>query len=420
MVDGLTLAARVRWRLTPWWGRVLVVYLASRVVTTVIMLAMAVVEGRANGTATPDYFRLAANWDGEWYWVIALQGYPSVLPTDEAGHVLGSVWAFLPVYPLVLGAPMRIGFPFPIIAVVVTVLCGAAAALLFERMLRAAGLGASSALFGVVLLCTVPLSPMFQVSYADVPGLALLFGAILLVQRRRFLLAIPVIVVMALTRPSGLAFAFFLLLYLVVRVVRWRRQPGAHPLPLGEFAGIVAAGLVSFAAGLAWPAIAWAVTGSPSAYLDTELAWRADYLGFGELVPFQAWFEGIAFWLRFMGAPADAALGLAVVLMVVLVGLFAVVLLSPAGRRLGVELRLWLVAYLVYLLAVFFPQSSTWRLLLPLVPAVAVFAVAVSGRPRGRTLWAVMRLGLVVLGVLGQIVWAYSCWIRVPGDWSPP
>ena len=64
-----------------------------------------------------------------------------------------------------------------------------------------------SALFGVVLLCTAPLSPMFQVSYAESMGLVLLFLALLLVQRRRFWLLHPVIVVMSLTRPSGLAFA---------------------------------------------------------------------------------------------------------------------------------------------------------------------------------------------------------------------
>jgi hypothetical protein len=39
-----------------------------------------------------------------------------------------------------------------------------------------------------------------------------------------------------------------------------------------------------------------------------------------------------------------------------------------ARAALGVELRLWTASYLVYLLAVFFPQSSIFRLLLPLSP----------------------------------------------------
>jgi hypothetical protein len=407
----LTLPALVRWRLTPWWGRVLIVFAASRIVTTVILLCFAVVQARETGAAVPDPFTLAVNWDGQWYWTIALNGYPAQLPTNDAGHVTENAWAFMPVYPLVLGVLERAGFPFPVIAVLLSLAAGAAAALLFERLLRGAGMDAASALFGVVLLCAAPLSPMFQVAYAEALGLALLFLALLLVQRRRFAWLLPVIVLMSLTRPTGLAFALFLLLYFVTRIVRWRRAPDAHPLPRGEVAGIMGAGLTSFAAGLAWPAIAWAVTGSMTAYTDTELAWRAGYVGYGELVPFEAWFEGLAFWLRFAGVPGDAGMPLAIVTVIVLTGLFLVFLVTPWGRRLGVEVRLWLVSYLVYLMAVFFPQSSTWRLLLPLSPALGAFAV-----PRSRAL----RVTLVALGIVGQCVWVYYCWIRLPGDWSPP
>jgi hypothetical protein len=402
--------ALVRWRLLPWWARVLVVFGVSRVVTTIVLLCFGVVQARETGGAVPDLFTLSANWDGQWYWSIAAGGYPSELPTNDAGHVVENAWAFLPVYPLFLGLFMRLGFPFPIIAVFVTLAAGACAALLFERLLRGAGMDAASALFGVVLLCTAPVSPMFQVAYAEAPGLALLFLALLLVQRRRFVVLLPVLIVMSLTRPTGLAFALFLLLYLVLRIVRWRRTPDAHPLPRGEFAAIVGAGLTSFGAGLAWPGIAWAVTGSPTAYTDTELAWRAGYVGHGGLVPFGGWLQGFAFWLRFAGVPG-AGLPLAVVVVLVLAALFAVFLVTPWARRLGAELRLWLVSYLVYLMAVFFPQSSTWRLLLPLSPALGAFAV-----PRSR----VLRVTLVVLGIAGQLVWVYFCWIRVPGDWSPP
>jgi hypothetical protein len=402
--------ALVRWRLLPWWARVLVVFGVSRIITTIVLLGFGVVQARETGGAVPDLFTLSANWDGQWYWSIAAGGYPSELPTNAAGNVVENAWAFMPVYPVVLGFFMRLGFPFPIIAVILTLVAGACAALLFERLLRGAGMDAASALFGVVLLCTAPVSPMFQVAYAEAPGLALLFLALLLVQRRRFVVLLPVLVVMSLTRPTGLAFALFLLLYLVLRIVRWRRTPDAHPLPRGEFAAIVGAGLTSFAAGLAWPGIAWAVTGSPTAYTDTELAWRAGYVGHGGLVPFEGWLQGFAFWLRFAGVPG-AGLPLAVVVALVLAALFAVFLVTPWARRLGAELRLWLVSYLVYLMAVFFPQSSTWRLLLPLSPALGAFAV-----PRSR----VLRVTLVVLGIAGQLVWVYFCWIRVPGDWSPP
>lgn len=411
----LTQSPRAPWRAfvraLRWWGRVLVVYALSRLVTTALLAAFAVVQARETGDPVPDLFTLAANWDGQWYWLIAVAGYPSELPVDQLGHVTENAWAFMPVFPMLLSPFVRLGLPFPVLAVLLSLVAGAVAALLFERLLRSAGLDAASALFGVVLLCTAPVSPLFQLAYAEALGLALLFLALLLVQRRRFGLLLPVIVLAALTRPAGLAFALFLLLYLVTRLVRWWRHPGAHPLSVREFTGIVTAGLTSFVAGLAWPGIAGAVTGSVTAYTDTELAWRAGYVGHGELVPFAGWFEGLAFWLRFMGVPSGAGMPLAVLAVVVTVGVFAVFLVSPSGRRLGVEVRLWLVSYLVYLMAVFFPQSSTWRLLLPLAPALGAFAL-----PRS---WA-FRVALVVLGIVGQGVWLYFCWIRMPGDWSPP
>ena len=406
----LTLPALVRWRLTPWWVRVLVVFAASRVVTTIVLACFAVVQARETGAPVPELFTLGANWDGQWYWMIALNGYPSELPTNDAGEVTENAWAFMPVYPVLLGVFARAGFAFPVVAALLSLAAGAGAALLFERLLRGAGLDAASALFGVVLLVTAPLSVMFQVAYAESLGLALLFLALLLVQRRRFWLLLPVIVVAALTRPTGLAFALFLLLYFVMRIVRRVRDGRAHPLPAREIAGIVVAGLTSFVAGLAWPAIAWAVTGSLTAYTDTEFAWRAGYVSHEGFVPFAGWFEGFAFWLRFAGVPEAAGMPLAIAAVAETTGLFVVFLVSPWGRRLG-ELRLWLVSYLVYLMAVFFPQSSTWRLLLPLSPALGAFAV-----PRSR----VLRVALVVAGVLGQLVWVYFCWIRVPGDWSPP
>lgn len=408
----LSLAARVRWRLTPWWGRVLLVFVASRILTGIILLAMAVVQAQLNAGVVPDPFSFATNWDGQWYWRIALAGYPSELPLDQSGHVTQNAWAFMPVYPLLAAAFVHAGFPFPIIGVIISLLAGAAAALLFHLLLRESGFAPGSALFGVVLLCTAPLSPMFQVSYAEALGLALLFLALLLVQRRRFWLLLPVIVVMSLTRPSGLAFALFLLLYFITRIVQAIRSPAEHPLPGDQLAGIIVAGLVSFASGWAWPGIAWAVTGSPTAYTDTELAWRAGYVGHGAFEPFTDWFNGMGFWIGYFGRiPTHVAVWIGAIVTVLLVALFAVFLVTPWAKRLGVEVRLWLLSYVVYLLAVFFPQSSTWRLLLPLSPALGAFAV-----PRSVPL----RIGLVVLGIVGQVLWIYGCWVQMPGDWSPP
>ena len=68
--------------------------------------------------------------------------------------------------------------------------------------------------------------------------------------------------------------------------------------------------------------------------------------------------------------------------LVLLVAVFAILLFSPAVRRLGVDLRFWVAAYSLYLLAVFFPQSSTFRLLMPLFPLLG--AIAHAAQPRYR------------------------------------
>jgi len=96
---------------------------------------------------------------------------------------------------------------------------------------------------------------------------------------------------------------------------------------------------------------------------------------------------------------------------VTVVGAYAGLLLSPWAKRLGPDIRFWLIAYALYLLAVFFPQSSTFRLLVPLAPALSAFAVPTS--------W-IWRVTLLVLGVAGQVLWTYGLWRADVNDWTPP
>jgi hypothetical protein len=147
------------------------------------------------------------------------------------------------------------------------------------------------------------------------------------------------------------------------------------------------------------------VTGSLTAYLDTELAWRRPYVGDRELVPFSPWIEGAGFWQHYLPFP------LAYVILGVAVLGFAVFLFTPPARRLGVDLRFWLASYALYLLAVFFPQSSTFRLLMPLFPALG--AVAQVRLPALRAL-------IVAACLAGQWVWLSFGWFVDGYDWTPP
>jgi hypothetical protein len=391
-----------------WWQKVLLIFVASRIVTTIIFGVYALLQPASYRTsASPDYFTFASLWDGQWYWLISLQGYPGVLPLNELGQVTENAWAFLPAYPALMWI-LTAGhhLPFPVIAPLVSTAFAAGAALLFYRLM-AMRLPASTALFAVVLFCTAPLSPILQVAYAEPMALFLLFGALILLLQRRYLLLIPVAATLALTRPSGLAFAMLLLLHLIHRLATRRRDP----LDLRAFASIVAVGLTTAVAGVLWPLVAWAVTGSMTAYTDTELVWRRAYIGEQELLPFTPWFQGAEWWLKWWHVPAEWALPLGFAVVLVLVGGFGAFLLSPWARRLGVDLRFWMLSYAVYLLAVFFPQSSTFRLLVPLAPALGGLAI-----PENR----VYRVLMVFAGIAGQVAWLYVAWWVDGQDFTPP
>jgi len=80
-------------------------------------------------------------------------------------------------------------------------------------------------------------------------------------------------------------------------------------------------------------------------------------------------------------------------------------------RALGPDLRLWSASYLLYLLAVFFPQSSTFRLLLPLSPLWGAAAV-----PRSR----VWRTAVLAMCLLGQWAWIHHVYALGNTFWQVP
>lgn len=400
----LSTARRVRWRLTHWAVKVTAVFLLSRVVTTALLLAYANAQGANAWTgASPGYFEFAKLWDGHWYFIIAAVGYPTELPITDDGFVGESAWAFMPAYPALVRALMLVTtLDFPVVAVIVSVVFAYATALMLYRLM-ALLLPSNTALFAVVLFCVGPLSPILQVAYAESMHAFLLTLALYLLVKRRYLMMLPVIAVMALTRPSGLAFALAMLLHVIHRWVTRERDP----YPWRERVESVIVGLFSAFMGVAWLLIAAALTGSLTAYTDTELAWRAPYVGRVELVPFTPWIQAAGFWAGVARMPTWVLL----VALALVVAAFAAFLFTPWARRLGPDLRFWSASYALYLLAVFFPQSSTFRLLLPLFPLVGALA-----QPPSR----VYRVAIVTLFILGQWGWIHIAWWVDGYDWTPP
>ena len=100
------------------------------------------------------------------------------------------------------------------------------------------------------------------------------------------------------------------------------------------------------------------------AYTKTETVWRGH-----DLVPFKPWFDtGILLFGPVLGVLAPF----------VFVALFALLMMCRPVRALGTELRLWCVCYMGYLLVFLHPQTSTFRMLLPLFP-LALSAALVPG-----------------------------------------
>ena len=118
--------------------------------------------------------------------------------------------------------------------------------------------------------------------------------------------------------------------------------------------------------------------------------------------------QAAGFWFTQWGlGPVAGYVFLALLVVAVILALVTL----PQVKALGIEVRLWSASYLVYLLLVFFPQSSIFRLLLPVSPLVGALAV-----PRSRA-W---RAGVLAVSLLGQWWWIYNMYALGNTYWQIP
>jgi hypothetical protein len=396
-------------------------YALARLLSACIFMAAALHQGvNPWFPAKPDYWNFINIWDARWYADALQTGYPALLPTSAAGTVEENTWAF---YPL-----------FPVLGRVVSGLTGTGPAWSLTAIALFSGLGAAlvaykifrhraphrTALWGTVFLAAFPVAPVLQVPYAESLNLLLLGAALLLVLERRYLWAMPVVVLMCLSRPTGVPFAAMMQRLASERPAakapasqgvaserpatgglangRPRGGPVHTTSQLWSLAGLT---VVSGIGALLWPAIAWAATGDPGAYTKTETAWRG-----ADLVPFKPWFDtGIMLFGPTLGILAPF----------VFVAAFTLLMMSRPVVALGTELRLWCCCYMGFLLVFLQPQTSTFRMLLPLFPLA--LSAALLSRSRA------YRGAVVVMFVLLQIVWIVWLWAWAPlpggGDYPP-
>ncbi len=343
---------------------------------------------------TPDFFGLGGLWDGVHYQQIADQGYPSVLPRTASGTIAPNDWAFLPAYPLFVAAFAAVlHAPFEVLAVIVSALFGAGATVLLYLMVRDR-VGHRPAMLAATVFSFGPLAFLLQVGYAESMFLFLLFAAMYLMQRRRWGLMLVPAALAAFTRPGEVALALAIAVVFVVRLRQARSAGDPAAFPVRERVAMVVATAVTGLVGFAWPLVAWIVTGVPNAYTATELSWRDGFLGHTDFRPFTAWFELFG---RYLGA-----FGVAIVVAAILG--FAWWLTRPTTRSLGPVILSTAASYALYLLAVFMPQQSVFRVAIPLAPLL--------GDPRfaERDLWRRMLVGLGALAqpVCVAVLWFYA------------
>lgn len=386
---GRSLASSVSLGTIPRWAALIGIIVVSRTVSTALMLWFAAAQ-KANAWtgAQPDLFEFSRIWDAHWYRIIAEVGYPTELPVTGDGSIGENAWAFMPIYPFVVRGLMGMtGLPFAVVSVFLSLIAFATFIFLADRVFRHI-VGDRAALWAVAVIAFSPVSPVYQVGYAESLGMVFLALVLLGLVEKRWALVALAIPLAALTRPLGAPIA--LMLFVLV-ILKWRSNDRAPLAWLTVLAGASTA---------AWPAIAWMMTGRMTAYFDTELAWRRPYLGTETShVWGTGWWDSANWWF------ADNAVW--VILAVAFTTIACAAL--PSTRRLGRVALAWCFGYLAYLVLVLFPQSSIFRLLAPMWPLAGSVA-----RSRAASIVA------VAFGVVGQFVWLDWCWSVQGSDWTPP
>ena len=340
----------------------------------------------AASPASPGYGSVASNWDGQWYLSIATHGYPTTIPRDATGHALQNQWGFYPVYPLLVGAIMRItGLGFMVAAPLLSCVLGAMAVTVMFRLVSQS-LGRFAASATVVLVCTYMAAPAMQIAYTESLALLLLCTALLLLRNRRYGWLIPVLVTLALTRAVVLAFVPVLVVH---GISRWRRR-SVDPFPLLHRWRVVGLACLAIAATGLWPAVAAATTGDTGAYTQTMSSWGTT----GKLrvlieFPVFLWTE-------------EGAVGLAALVFVIV--LVATIVLRRGSAAWGPEVRAWAGFYPLYLLLATAPGTSNVRHLFLAFPLMWPFPEEVTSKSDRRRRIAMVVI-LAMSGLATQWVW---------------
>jgi hypothetical protein len=327
-----------------------------------------------------DYLSMGwVGWDSGWYKRIAEQGYAYTPGTQSSV-------AFFPLYPLAIRALMALGASVYGGGILVTLLCGPLAMVLFTAWARTR-VDERTALQAGLLMALYPFAFYFYgVMYSDALFVLLVVGAFLLLEKGHLVPAVLLGALSTAARPVAPA----VVLGLLVRRLEWKRARGER-WSVADFLPVLSG--LGFGCYLLYLRQKF---GDPFAFVETQGS-----PGWEQAPGWHTWLKVHWFHVVFLeGNNADVILRYVTHAVLTVVGL---VLVLPTVRLLG-----W--GYALYVLAIVgLPAVGTkdfmgmGRYLLAAFPLFLTLALLLRERPRVRhAIIAVSAVGLVLLA------WAFG------------
>ncbi len=211
------------------WGSAALAWLVSRAV----VLGAAVSAARQRGHDLTD---VLTTWDGTWYLLASRHGYPSHVPIVH-GRAQQSTIAFFPGYPLLIRwADLVLPGGDLVAAIVVNTVLGLAATVAFAALVERHW-GAAAGRRGAWVFATFPGAIVLSMAYSEGLMLAAAICCLILLSRKRWVLAGLAGAVATVSRPTGLAVAAACA-WVAVDVLRRRRDVRPLVAPALSVCGI--------------------------------------------------------------------------------------------------------------------------------------------------------------------------------------